>query len=595
METKIATEFLPLCAQPYAPAPRMSSKYVLGVTLSVHDSSACLVKDGRLVAAVEEERLVRRKHTGEFPIKAIDYCLGSEGITFGDLRCIAYTQVPWMAILPKLRYAVARLPGSLNFLARELYWYLLSYGQVRTWPERLDGVRAGQISMPPRHIFLGHHLTHAASAYFPSPFEEAALLSIDQRGEWTSTFLGAARGNRISRISEIAYPDSLGLFYLMMTLYLGFNYHEEYEVMGLAAYGKPRYLREMEQIIRYSGPMRFRFNERFLSSHWKRLYSSELITLLGAPRQRDEPISERHQDIAASLQVATEQIVFALLRDLHRQTRLSRLCLAGGVALNSVMNGKITSETPFQDVFIQPAPHDAGGSIGAAMYAAHAMADGARREPLEHVYLGPHYSRDEIKTLLDTARLPYAEVANIEAETAKLLVQGKVIGWFQGRMEFGPRALGNRSILADPRTREMRDRVNLLVKERESFRPFAPAIPQERVSDYVVGLPNSPYMLMVGHVTDRAAREIPAVVHVDGTARVQTVNRATNERFWDLLQAFERLSKVPVLLNTSFNQRGEPIVCSPRDALRTYFTSGLDGLVLDRFLLMKERHPLIRQ
>ncbi len=564
------------------------ARNVLGVTISIHDSSACLVRDGKLVAAVEEERLVRRKHTGEFPLKSIDYCLASQAMTIADVDCVAYTQVPWKAIPNKIGYTLAHLPHSTTFLARELYWHLLNYAHVRTWPERLDAKRLGKPTKRLEHIFLEHHLTHATSAYYPSPFEEAALCSIDQRGEWASTYFATARGNRIEPISEIHYPNSLGLFYLMLTMYLGFRYHEEYEVMGLAAYGKPRYVNEMARIARHTGDLKFKLNERFVSSHWKRLYSDELIKLLGPARGYDEPFTERHYDIAASLQAQTEHIVLALLRDLHRRTQLPRLCLAGGVALNSVLNGKILTETPFTELFIQPAAHDAGGSVGAALHAAHALhPNGSQRAPLAHVYLGPEFSADEIRALLDSSHLAYTEPADLEGSVAKLLSEGKVVGWFQGRMEFGPRALGNRSILADPRTRAMQDRVNLMVKERQSFRPFAPAILQERVEEYVTGVPDSPYMLLVGRVTEKAKKTIPAVVHVDGTARVQTVSRDTNPRFWTLIRKFELLTGVSALLNTSFNLRGEPIVCSPRDAVRTFFTSGLDVLVLDRFVLMK--------
>ncbi len=566
------------------------SRTVLGVTISVHDSSACLVRDGKLVAAVEEERLVRRKHTGEFPLKSIEYCLASQGMTIGDVDCVAYTQVPWKAIPSKIGYTLARLPHSTSFLARELYWYLLNYAHVRTWPERVTPRRADQPPKRLEHLFLEHHLTHATSAYYPSPFEEAALCSIDQRGEWASTFFATARQNRITPISEIHYPDSLGLFYLMITLFLGFRYHEEYEVMGLAAYGKPRYVDEMAQIARYTGDLRFELDERFVASSWKRLYTDDLIRLLGPARGYDEPFTERHYDIAASLQAQTERIVLALLRDLHRRTRLPRLCLAGGVALNSVMNGKILTETPFTELFIQPAAHDAGGSIGAAMHAAHSIhPNGSQRQPMDHVYLGPEFSADEIRALLDSSRLAYSEPADLESEIAKRLSEGKVVGWFQGRMEFGPRALGNRSILADPRTRAMQDRVNLMVKERQSFRPFAPAILEEKVGEYVSGIQSSPYMLLVGRVTEKAKAAMPAVVHVDGTARVQTVSRRANPRFWTLINRFEQFTGVPVLLNTSFNLRGEPIVCSPRDAIRTFFTSGLDLLVLDRFVLAKPK------
>ena len=566
------------------------SRTVLGVTISVHDSSACLVRDGKLVAAVEEERLVRRKHTGEFPLKSIEYCLSSQGMTIGDVDCVAYTQVPWKAIPSKIGYTLARLPHSTSFLARELYWYLLNYAHVRTWPDRVTPRRSDQPPKRLEHLFLEHHLTHATSAYYPSPFEEAALCSIDQRGEWASTFFATARHNRITPISEIHYPDSLGLFYLMVTLFLGFRYHEEYEVMGLAAYGKPRYVDEMAQIAQYTGNLCFQLDERFVSSSWKRLYSDRLIKLLGPARGHDEPFTERHYDIAASLQAQTERIVLALLRDLHRHTQLPRLCLAGGVALNSVMNGKILTETPFTELFIQPAAHDAGGSIGAAMHAAHAIhPNGSQRQPMEHAYLGPEFSADEIRTLLDSSRLAYTEPADLESEIAKRLSEGKVVGWFQGRMEFGPRALGNRSILADPRTRAMQDRVNLMVKERQSFRPFAPAILEEKAGEYVTGIQSSPYMLLVGRVTEKAKIAMPAVVHVDGTARVQTVSRNANPRFWTLINRFEQFTGVPVLLNTSFNLRGEPIVCSPRDAIRTFFTSGLDLLVLDRFVLEKPK------
>lgn len=566
---------------------QMGERYLLGVTISVHDSSACLVEDGRLLVAIEEERLTRKKHSGEFPLRAIEYCLESRGITVADLSCIAYSQVPWLSLPSKAWYVLTRLPRSWDFLKREIYWHLLNYGHVKTWPQRLDPRRVGLLKKDPKVLFVKHHLTHVASAYFPSPFEEASLLSIDQRGEWSSTFFGWATGNRVERIGEVYYPNSMGLFYLMLTLYLGFNYHEEYEVMGLAAYGKARYLKQMEQIIRYEGDMRFSVNERYLSDHFKTLYSNALVELLGSSRHKDDPIDERHCDIAASLQVTTEQIVFALLRDLYASTKIDKLCMAGGVALNSVLNGKITEATPFREVFIQPAAYDAGGSVGAAMYAYHVMMGGRNRWMMDHAYLGPEYSREQIKQLLDSYGLRYTELDNIEVEAARLLAEGKVIGWFQGRMEFGPRALGNRSILADPRKPDMKDRVNLLVKERQSFRPFAPAVLEEKVKDYFLGVEASPFMLLVGKVRDEVRSRIPAVVHVDGTARVQTVSKVTNPKFWYLIHAFDKIAGVPVVLNTSFNIKGEPIVCSPRDAIRCFYSSGLDCLLMDNFLVRK--------
>lgn len=565
----------------------MADPYVLGVTISIHDSSACLVYGGRLLVAVEEERLTRRKHTGEFPLGAIEHCLESQGITVADLSCIAYSQVPWLSLPSKAWYFLSRLPRSRDFFKREIYWYLLNYGQVKTWTERLDPHRVGLLKKTPKVIFVEHHLTHAASAYFPSPFGEAALLTVDQRGEWSSTFFGRAFGNRLEKIGEVYYPNSIGLFYLMMTLYLGFNYHEEYEVMGLAAYGKPRYQKQMEQIIRYEGGMRFGLNERYLSGHFKRLYSDALVELLGPERHKNDQIEERHCDIAASLQVTTERIVFGLLRDLYSSTGIDKLCMAGGVALNSVLNGKITGATPFKEVFIQPAADDAGGSVGAAMYTYHVLMGGHKRWVMDHAYLGPEYSREQIRKLLDSYGLQYTELDDVESEAARLLSEGKVVGWFQGRMEFGPRALGNRSILADPRRPDMKDRVNLMVKERQSFRPFAPAVLEERARDYFLDVDFSPFMLLVGKVRDEVKEKIPAVVHIDGTARAQTVSKITNPRFWNLIHAFERITGVPVVLNTSFNLKGEPIVCSPKDAIRCYYTSGLDCLMMDNFLIRK--------
>ena len=561
--------------------------YILGITISVHDSAACLLKDGELVAACEEEKFTRNKHTGEFPFRAIKFCMEREGISIDDISYVAYSQVPWLFWPSKLGYALLNPKGAINFLKKEIFWYSLNYEKTRVWIDRFKDAAGAKKHY--KEIFVEHHLAHAASACLLSHFDESAVLSIDQRGEWSSTMLAKYSGNKIFKIKEIDFPNSLGLFYLMLTLYLGFDYNDEYQVMGLAAYGKPRYLNEMNQIMHYTKDGEFRLNKKYLSGHYKRMYSDELIKKLGPPRKKEEPITERHCDIAASLQITLENVSFKILNYLYKITKSDKLCLAGGVALNSVMNGKIVDNTPFKEVFIQPAASDAGTAVGAALYVHNILLDKPKKLSVNKVYLGPEFSNEKIEKMLKSYNLKYEFLGdNLEPFVAKLISEGKVIGWFQGRVEFGPRALGNRSILADPRRKDMKDRVNLLVKERQSFRPFAPAILEERFDEYFTGEKNSPYMLLVHGVRLDKKDNIPAVVHVDGTARVQTVSKSANPRFWKLITEFERLTGIPILLNTSFNIKGEPIVCTPQDAIRCFFSSGLDGLVLNNFLLTKQ-------
>lgn len=558
--------------------------YILGVNLSIHDSAACLLHDGSLIAAAEEERFSRVKHTGEFPYGAIAYCLKEANISLRDVSYVAYSQVPWHAWPEKIGYFLSGFPASVTFLKKEIYWYLLNWGKLNTWWQRFD---LSYEEKKFKEVFVRHHIAHAASAAFVSPFEEASVFSIDQRGEWITTLYGIYKDNKISVLKSIDFPHSIGLFYLMMTLYLGFDYHDEYLTMGLSSYGKPIYKDKMKSIIHCKGNGSFRFNTQYLSSHYKKMYSDALIRLFGPAREKDEPLKQRHYDIAASAQALTEEIVFSLLNYLFEQTKMTNLCLAGGVGLNCALNGKIQQHTPFKDIFVQPAATDDGTCVGAAFYVYNMLLKKDKCYIMQDAYLGPQFSNEEIETKLKLYNLKYSLEDNIEQKSAHLLAAGKVIGWFQGRMEFGPRALGSRSILADPRTPQIKDKINLVVKERHPFRPFAPAVLQEDAPDYF-DLPfRSPFMMFVCKVRPEKRDKIPAVVHIDGSSRVQTVSSITNPRFYNLINEFKKITNVGVILNTSFNVRGEPIVCTPKDAIRCFYTSGLDALAINDFLIQK--------
>ncbi len=570
---------------------------ILGVTGFIHTSSAALLVDGEVVAAADEERFTRKKFTGDFPTHAIQFCLERAGITLCDVDRLAFYWNPWQAIAPRLRMMVANLPHSLAFFGGGSdddmavrgdfgsWWRMVNVGQItrRTMAEPKARMR---------RCFVEHHLAHAASAYYLSPWNDALILSLDGTGEWTTTLMARGKGSHIQKLSSINYPHSLGAFYGAVTQYLGYRiYEDEWKVMGLAAYGTPRYAPQVRRMIclqdgRFTLDLNYFSFQRADKRAW---YSPRFVEAFGPPRKPGEPIeTERFADLAASFQLVTEEIGLHLVRYLLKIGGGTRkLCMAGGVALNARMNGRIIAETDVEELFVQPAANDPGAALGAALYLHHAELGGQRTAPMHHVYLGPEYSETRMTGAMAAKGLKWERCDAVEKTTAGLLAQGKVIGWYQGRMEYGPRALGNRSILADPRRAEMKDTVNSKVKFREAFRPFAPAILAERVEEYFSGGRSCPFMNIVLPVRPEKRDSIPAVTHADGTGRLQSVEREINPRFYRLIEEFSHLTGVPVVMNTSFNLQGEPVVCTPEDAVASFLNSGLDALVLGDYMCLK--------
>jgi carbamoyltransferase len=576
--------------------------YTLGINAVYHDSAACIVKDGLVIAAAEEERFTHVKHgkrpipfsTYELPFHAIDYCLREAGVCLTDVDHVAYSYDPFILLGPERDSATINLPLEPSAhptpIEWESVWDPLFLSSIVNAPRQLaDGAphhlqarfRGARPDGPYRWHFLEHHLTHAASAAFAAPFDCAAVLTLDGRGERATTSYSLSGGKEIQRLGQVSLPHSLGILYERVTTYLGFLHSsDEYKVMALASFGKPRYVDDFREIVRVCGNGQYvvqppRLEERF-----------------GPARARSSPIEQRHYDVARSLQVVLEETVLELAYWLYRATYADNLCMAGGVALNCVMNARLRDEGPFKRIWVQPAAGDAGTALGAALWI-DAQERGYRGRPsgepyrMEHAFLGPAYVDDDIEAFLRWSKLPYRRLANVAEETADLLASDKIVGWFQGRMEFGPRALGARSILASAVRAEMQARLNE-IKDREDFRPVAPVVLEEEAAKWFRGGDVSPFMLFVFDVLPEQAERIPAVRHVDGTARVQTINRAQHPLYYDLLKAFQAKTGVPVLVNTSFNTRSEPIVCTPRDAVECFWTSPLDALAIGSFLLDKQ-------
>jgi carbamoyltransferase len=557
---------------------------ILGISSFYHDSAACLMRDGVVVAAASEERFTRKKHDEAFPANAIEYCLTEGKLLVDDLDYVGFYEKPFIKFKRILFSHVACFPRSCRSFVRALPSWLnqkLAIPNLIREELRYDG---------PVYM-IEHHLSHAASAFLVSPFQEAALLTVDGVGEWATATYGRGSDGNIDLFKEIRFPHSLGLLYTAFTSYLGFKVNSaEYKVMGLAPYGEPRYENEVRQLIDVADDGSFHLNMEYFSYHYGlRMTSKRFDRLFGAPpREPEGPLEQRHRDLAASIQVVTEDVMLKMARYIHRETGSENLCLAGGVALNCVANGRIAREGPFKNLFIQPAAGDAGGALGVAAYIHHSVLGEPRRHAMRHAFLGPSYDTDEIRAFLTVKGAVFEELdrGQLLEATAAAIVDQQVVGWFQGRMEFGPRALGARSILADARNPKNQDTVNLKIKFRESFRPFAPAVLADRASECFELDRESPYMLLVAQARDGRTK-LPATTHVDGSARIQTVDAETNPLFYDLLREFDRLTGTPVVINTSFNVRGEPIVCTPADALRCFLTTGMDVLVMDRFILWK--------
>jgi len=590
--------------------------YVLGISCFFHDSAAALLRDGDLVAAAEEERFTRKKHDYNFPVNAIEFCLRTAGIRGADLDLVVFFEKPFVKFDRILRTTMHAFPRSRQVFQKSM----LSWLTDKLWVKELIRQKVG--APGDRIIFSDHHLSHAASAFLCSPFDRSAILTVDGVGEWATATYGIGEGSEIRLLREIRFPHSLGLLYSAFTAFLGFEVNEgEYKVMGMAPFGSPRYVDRVWRLINLERDGSFTLDMGYFSFHYSphTTYNQRFIELLGAPREPGAPFftaasgypsyfgpkpadydalarqNQHYADVAASIQRVTEEVLLAMANHLHRETGLTRLCLAGGVALNSVANGRILRETPFEELYVQPSAGDGGGAVGAALFGYHMVLGKPRQFVMRHAAWGQEYTPGDIATFLEAQNVAHTEYPHEDALVARVasdLEAGKVVGWFQGRFEWGPRALGNRSILADPRNAAMKDIVNTKIKFREPFRPFAPSVVMGRVSEYF-DLPEperhypARFMLYVVPVKPGKDAEIPAVTHVDGSARLQAVDPEVSPLYHRLIETFGHVTGVPVILNTSFNLKGEPIVNSPAEAFSTFGRSGMDVLVLGPHVIEK--------
>ena len=559
---------------------------ILGLSFMYHDSAAALLQDGRVTAAAAEERFSREKHSLDFPERAIAFCLRSGGLRAADLDAVVFYEKPLLKFDRIVRMHLDAFPdGFAQFRQAMPLWF--------RWKLFIPGLIRSRLGYGGRILFADHHYAHAASSFFASPFEEAAVLTTDGVGEWATLTKGAGRGDRLHLTHEMVYPHSLGLLYSAVTAFLGFRVNGgEGKVMGLASYGEPRFYKTLvESVMGLRDDGTFRLNmEYFRFDRELVMFSPRFVETFGPPRAPEGPVTSRDEDLAASLQKALEEACIRMARGLQRETGLTNLCLAGGVGLNSIMNRKLLQESGFREIFIQPAAGDDGGSLGSALLAWHHYFGRERRWLMRDAYLGPESPAQDIRRALDLRKIAYEEFTDFSRladRAARDLKDGKIIGWLQGRMEFGPRALGNRSILANPTIADMKDVLNRRVKHREPFRPFAPAVLAERMGEYFDLDVESPYMLLVAKVRPGKRPEVPAITHVDGTARVQSVRKEQNPRFYELIARFRDLTGVPLVLNTSFNVRGEPIVCDHHDALECFFNTEMDALALGDFYVTK--------
>jgi carbamoyltransferase len=592
--------------------------YILGISAFYHDSAACLIKDGVIAAAMQQERFSRVKHDHRFPLESAAWCLKEAGITAKDLDYVVFYDKPILKFERLLETYLSFAPrGWASFLMAMPLW-------LKQKLHIPDLIRKS-LGYDGKLYFPEHHEAHAAAAFFPSPFQRAAFLTMDGVGEWTTTSFGVGEGARVRLDYEIKFPHSLGLLYSAFTYFTGFKVNSgEYKVMGLAPYGEPKYVDAiMKELIDVKEDGSFKLNmDYFTYPYGLTMTGRKFEKLFGGPARKPESkLTQREMDLARSVQVVTEEVMMRTARHIHKLTGEKYLCLAGGVALNCVGNGRILREGPFEDIWIQPAAGDAGGALGAALFAWHQLLDNGRvadnvNDSQTGSFLGPSYTDEEIKQFLDSRGYPYTHVADgdLAAEVADLISQGKVIGWFQGKMEFGPRALGSRSIIGDARNPEMQAQMNLKIKYRESFRPFAPSVLMEEVGRFFELDRPSPYMLLVAYVDENRRRkmssdeerlwgidklnvvrsEIPAITHVDYSARIQTVHKETNPLYHELIKKFQDKTGCPIIVNTSFNVRGEPIVMSPEHAYLCFMRTEMDYLVLGRFILDKKNQPALK-
>lgn len=591
--------------------------YILGISAFYHDSAACLIQDGKIIAAAQEERFSRKKHDHRFPRGAVDYCLRQAAIPGEQVDLVAFYDKPLLKFERLLETYLDYAPSGIRSFIMAMPLWLREKLWIREQVSKAADYK-GKV------LFTEHHESHAASAFFPSPFESAAVLTMDGVGEWATSSFGYGKGNELHLLGELHFPHSLGLLYSAFTYYTGFKVNSgEYKVMGLAPYGEPRYVQQMlDELVDLRADGSLRLNMKYFNfAHGLTMTNRAFDELFGGPPRKPEgTLTQRQMDLARSVQEVTELSMMRMAEHVHRETGERNLCLAGGVALNCVGNGRILREGPFERIWIQPAAGDAGGALGAALSVWYQYLNNKRdlrqvcgdhQDGMKGAYLGPSFSNDEIRSFLETNGAVYSKIdrASLPAHVANLLAQEKIVGWFQGRMEFGPRALGARSILGDPQSPRMQAQMNLKIKYRESFRPFAPSVLRDRVSDYFEMDCDSPYMLLVAPVCEKLRRNmtkeeealfgieklnivrstIPAVTHVDYSARVQTVRREDNPIYYDTIAEFGRLTGCPVVVNTSFNVRGEPIVCTPEQAFTCFMRTEMDCLVMEDFVLLKEQ------
>jgi len=606
------------------------NKYILGISCYYHDSAAALINNGEIITAVQEERFSRKKHDSSFPINAIKYCLESEEIDLNKVNCIFYYEKPLLTFERLLETYLGVAPRGLrSFISAMEIWvkeklFLKSQlkKELKSLQKQINPEKEAKI---PKLYFSEHHQSHAASAFYPSPFEEAAVLCMDGVGEWATTSAWVGIKNKIKPLWEISFPHSIGLLYSAFTYYCGFKVNSgEYKLMGLAPYGKPKYAKKiMENLVDIKDDGTFRLDLSYFKYHRGfRMTSQKFHKLFGAPPRKSETeITQFHMDLAASIQFVTEKIVLKIAKKLRKQTGLKNICLSGGVALNCVANGKLLQKKFFDDIWIQPASGDAGSALGTALIGWYDLLENERivdpNDSMKGTYLGCEYSNEEIINYLNKIKAPFQQLEDeiLFKKVAEILSEGKVLGWFNGRMEFGPRSLGARSIIGDPRNKKMQKIMNLKIKYRESFRPFAPSVLEEDVSNQFELETKSPYMLLVAPVKKELCKSLtkkqkklfgiqklnivrsslPAITHVDYSARVQTVHKKTNPRFYSLIQAFKEKTGCPTVINTSFNVRGEPIVCSPQDAYLCFMRTEMDVLVLQNQLLFKKDQPLVEK
>ena len=573
--------------------------YILSISCYYHDASATLVKDGVVVAAAEEERFTRKKHDVSFPINAINYCLEDQNITIKDIDYVGFYEKPFLKFERMLYQHLECFPKSYRtFLSKLPSWFNEKLRIVKTVRKKLKYKKD--------ILFIQHHLAHAASAFLASPFKESAIVTIDGVGEWTTTSYGFGKENNINLMKEIRFPHSIGLLYSTVTAYLGFSVNNsEYKVMGLAGYGDMNrktnlYYKKLLEVVEVKKDGSYRFDMKYFKYHYSnKMPSRKFCELFGGPILKPgAEITKRHKDIAAAVQLVTEDILIKILNHVHKETKLENIVLAGGVALNSVFNGKILDSTPFKKIWIQPNASDGGTSLGVSLYIYNVILGKERKYIMENAYLGPSYSDKEVKEFLDKKNIKYSTFKNDEElikKTAKLIHENNVVSWFHGRLEWGPRALGARSILANPCNPNAKEVLNAKVKHREKFRPFAPVVCNDDALKYFkcdnpIPKPTD-FMLMVYPILNKWHKKIPSVTHVDGSGRLQTIRKYQNLLYYNLIKEFGKLSGIPILINTSFNIRGEPIVCTPKDAYKCMMGTGIDYLVIGRFLIKREDNP----